>query len=59
MRFEFIGVSTKSAENASCACTFRFALTDILQVILVGGERSVELGESRGVFIIRVHFLPR
>ena len=60
MRIELIGVGAKSAEHAGCTCAFSFALTDILQVILVGGERSVELRGTRGIIvIIRVHFLPR
>ena len=59
MRIEFIEINPKSTENTNSARTFGFALTDILQVSLVGGECSIKFGRRRKVLIFGVYFSPR
>jgi hypothetical protein len=56
MCIEFVEVDAKSAENTDSACTFGFALTDILQVGLVCGECSVEIGRRWKILVFGVRF---
>lgn len=42
MGIEFIEIDAKPTENTDSARTFGFALTDSLQVSLIGGECSVK-----------------